>query len=241
MEKLHIMSPYDELTELRSVMTVPEIAEMTGVRRETLSRARPGSRLQRRTQRALDDLYAVVTRLRPTMGGDPVHLAAVMRRPQPALAQRSIADLLQEGRVNEILDHLTPAPASTETVQLENVRFDPEVLAGLSKTRDPAPDQLEAKAAEDERRVEALLGADPELASCLPAIESKIREYFGSDSRIERRAPVLYDSPEENETLYLRIRSSLDHDEQIDRLTRLLGDEDDLLDPVAAQLTIGML
>jgi hypothetical protein len=240
-EKLHLMSPYDELTELRSVMTVPEIAEMTGVRRETLSRARPDSRLQRRTQRALDDLYAVVIRLRRTMGGDPVHLAAVMRRPQSALAQRSIADLLQEGKVDEILDHLTPAPAPTAGGQLENLRLDPEVLAGLSETTDPTPDQMKAKAAEDEQRVEALLEAVPELASRLPAIESRIRGYFGADSRIERRVPVFYDSPEDNETLYLRIRSSLDHDEQIDRLTRLLGDEDDLLDPVAARLTIGML
>jgi hypothetical protein len=233
------MSPYDELTELRSVLTVQEIAEVTGLRRETLFRARPDSRLQRRTQHAIDDLYTVVLRLRPTMGADPVHLAAVMRRPQAALAHRSIAELLQEGRVDEVLELLDP-PAPTEEEQLENIEFDPEILAGLSKTTDPTPDQVEAKSAEDERRVAALLDTDLELASRLPAIESAIREHFGADARIRRAVITDYDDPGGSDELYLGVRSGLPIDQEIDRLGELVGDEE-LLGPVAKRLTIGNL
>jgi len=189
------MSPYDELAELRSMLTVQEIADVTGVRRETLSRARPDSRFQRRTQKALDDLYAVATRLRPTIGGDPVHLAAVMRRPQSALAQRSIADLLREGRADEVLEHLgPPGPEPTAREQLENLRFDPELSARLSPTpTEVHPD--EAQVAEEARLVAAMLGADPELASLLPEIEAKILRHFGSDATIDRTIIADHDSP----------------------------------------------
>jgi len=236
------MSPYDELTELRSVLTVVEIAEVTGVRRETLSRARPDSRLQRRTQKALDDLYAVVERLRPSIGVDTIHLAAVMRRPQAALAQRSIAELLREGRVEEVLEHLDPpAPDATETEQLRNIEFGPETLAQLTPTPTNDDPRVRAKIAEEERRVAAVLGADPDLASRLPAIEATIYEYFGTDARIRRSVFTEYDNPEGGDVLYLGVRTGLSFDEEIERLGKLLVSSDDLLEPVRHRLTIGNL
>jgi hypothetical protein len=236
------MSPYDELTELRSMLTVQEIAEVTGVRRETLSRARPDSRLQRRTQKALDDLYAVVSRLSPTMGVDPVHLAAVMRRPQAALAQRSIAELLQEGRAAEVLEHLDLSePDPTELEQLKNIRFAPEILAQLTPTPTDADPRVQAKLVEEERRVAALLDADPDLASRLPAIEAKIHEHFGADARIRRSVIAEYDDPEGGDGLYLGVCTGLSFDEEIERLGKLLVSSDDLLEPVRERLTIGNL
>jgi hypothetical protein len=236
------MSPYDELTELRSMLTVQEIAEVTGVRRETLSRARPDSRLQRRTQKALDDLYAVVSRLEPAMGVGAVHLAAVMRRPQAALDQRSIAELLQEGRVAEVLAHLDPPePDPTETEQLEDLGFDPEVLAQLTPTPTDDDPRVQAKLAEEERRVAALLDADPDLADRLPAIEARIHEHFGADARIRRSVLAAHDDPEGSDGLYLGVRTGFSFDDEIDRLGKLLVSSENLLGPVRERLTIGNL
>jgi hypothetical protein len=234
------MSPYDELTELRSVLTVQEIAEVTGVRRETLSRARPDSRLQRRTQKALDDLYTVVTRLRPSLGVETVHLAAVMRRPQAVLDQRSIAELLQEGRVDDVLEHLDP-PSRSEEEQLENIEFDPELLAQLSPSPRNDDAAVQAKLAEEERRVAKLLDADPELASLLPAIEAAIYEIFGPDTRIRRSIVTDYEDPDARDHLYLGVRSGLSFDQEIDRLGSLLVGSENLLEPVRERLAIGNL
>ena len=239
MGNLDFKTPFEELTELRSMLSMNEIAEMTGMRRETLSRARPGSRFQRRTQKALDDLYLVVARLRPTMGGDTVHLAAVMRRPQTALAHRSIAELLREGKAAEVLEHLgEPEPAKRGGPG--TIEFDPALLARLEPTPKDDPRE-QVHLVENERQVATLLDSDPDLASRLPAIEAKIHEYFGADAQIGRAIITEYDDAEGGDELYLRILTSLTHDDEVDRLTKLLGDEGDLLDPVATRLTIGML
>lgn len=210
------MSPFDELAELRSVLTVQEIAEMTGLRRETLSRARPDSRFQRRTQKALDDLYSVVTRLRSSVDGDPVHLVAILRRPQAALDRRSIADLLREGKVDEALDHL-PGPRARE------------------KERGPVPISEEEK-----ERVSALLAADPELAARLPAVEDAIRTHFGADADVQRRVAGSHGAAEEDH-LYLRIESDLSFDAKVDRLAELLSDQREQLAQVRERVTIGWL
>ena len=211
------MSPFDELTELRSVLKVQEIAEMTGLRRETLSRARPGRRFQRRTERALDDLYRVVTQLRATVGGDPSHLVAILRRPQASLDHRSIADLLREGKADEALRHLP-------------TRGRP----GRKARRKPLPDEEKQRAAE-------LLAADPELAERLPAVEEAIRRHFGADAAIERGV-IWACGPGEEDELHVRIDSPLSLDEELDRLIDLIGeriDEEERLGRIRDRMTIG--
>lgn len=152
---LDFTSPFDELSELRTLLTTQQIAELTGLRRETISRARPDSRFQRRTEKALGDLYLVVTRMRSVADDDLGQIAAILRRPQAALHGRSIAELLKEGRVDEVLEQLG-APEQTEPV-----------APPRSRPGEPPDDAAEA-----------FLAADPELAALLPEIEAKVREHF---------------------------------------------------------------
>jgi hypothetical protein len=215
MAGLDFKTPFDELTELRAVLTTQQIAELTGLRRETLSRARPDSRFQRRTEKALGDLYAVVTRMRSVAGGDLGQLAAILRRPQAALDGRSIADLLKAGRVDLVLQHLA-APESP------------------TRAATPLPGEP------PEGAVAVFLAADPELDSLLPEIEEKIRAHFGPQARIERGIIEDFESGE-GDVFYLRVRDDLSLDENIARLTALLTAEWDLLSPVTERLTIGFL
>lgn len=221
---LDFKSPFDELTELRALLTTQEIADMTGLRRETISRARPDSRFQRRTEKALRDLYLVVTRMRAVRGGDLGQLAAVLRRPQEQFAGRSIAELLREGEIEAILDGLS-ADAPTEA-EGSKEPSDAHVV------KDPTLDE----------RVDALLAADPELRSRLGPIEAALLRHFGPGSAVERKlVNEFHDDPEGSDELYLRVDADLALDESIDRLATFLEREGDLLAPVRAQLTIGFL
>jgi hypothetical protein len=208
---LDFKTPFDELSELREVLSNQEIAEMTGLRRETISRARPDSRFQRRTEKALGDLYAVVTRMRAVAGDDLGQLAAVLRRPQASLGSRSIAELLKAGKADAVLDSLAAAP-----------RAAPE---------EPRPDA----------GVRALLAADPELRSRLTAIEAAIVRHFGPGTRVERKVIVEYDDPQGEDDLYLRVHTDLSLDEEVDLLSEFLGREKDLLAPVRERVVIGFL
>ncbi len=240
MVSLDFKSPFDELTELREVLTTQEIADLTGLRRETISRARPDSRFQRRTERALGDLYLVVTRLKTVIGDDPGQLAAILRRPQAELAGRSIADLLREGKVEAVLEALS-SDAPMEAEELANFRLDPEVAAQLEPWREPSEKELERDPALDSR-VAAVLDADPELRTRLSAIEAALVRHFGPGAEVERNiVSEFYDDPEGSDELYLRVHADLSLDESIDRLAAFLERETDLLDPVRAQLTIGFL
>jgi hypothetical protein len=212
MTSLDFKSPFDELTELRAVLTTQEIADLTGLRRETISRARPDSRFQRRTENALRDLCVVVTKMRSVAGQDLNQLAAILRRPQAELGGHSIAELLREGRVDVVLGSLSSdAPAEV--------------------AEDPDLDQ----------RVAALLKGDLELRSRLGAIEAALVEHFGPGARVERDVISDYDAPERSEVLYLRVYSALSLDENMDRLGEFLQREQNLLAPVLAQLVIGFL
>jgi hypothetical protein len=214
---LDFKSPFDELAELRQVLTTQEIAELTGLRRETISRARPDSRFQRRTEKALGDLYLVVTQMKSVAGGDLGQLAAVLRRPQRELAGRSIAELLREGKVEAILESLSPG-ASTEAKELLE--------------RDSALDV----------RVAAVLEADPELRTRLSAIEAALVDHFGPGAEVKRKiVSEFYDDTEGSDELYLRVYDELSLDENIDRLATFLEREGDVLAPVRARLTIGFL
>lgn len=214
---LDFKSPFDELSELREVLTTQEIAELTGLRRETISRARPDGRFQRRTAKALGDLYLVVTKLRAVLGEEEGkrHLASVLRRPQAEFAGRSIAELLRDGQVDVVLQTLSSdAPPSDDEV-----------------VRDPDLD----------RRIDALLDADPELRTRLSAIEAALIEHFGPGARVERQIIDDYDSLEKSEELYLRVVADLSLDENLDRLAKFLEQESDLMAPVRARLIIGFL
>ena len=209
---LDFKTPFDELSELRSVLTTQEIAELTGLRRETISRARRDSRFQRRTEKAIGDLYLVVTRMRSIIGDEIGQLAAVLRRPQAVLGDRSIADLLKEGRVDLVLEHLA-AP-------------------------EPAPSTKLWPGADSAADVEAYLAGDPELATRLPEIEARVLEHFGPEVRIERGLDIEPGSPMVG--FSLRAHNGLSFDENLTRLTAVLMDRD-LLEPVADRLTIGFL
>jgi hypothetical protein len=237
--RLDIRTPFEELTELREVLSVSEIAEMTGIRRETLSRARPDGRFQQRTARGLHDLYLVVARLRPMVDGD-VHLAAILRRPQPEFARRSIARVVREGQVDVVLEYLA-RPEPTDPKELESFELPPEIVAELEaseKEERPGPPAEDPTSA---TRISALLAADPELSSRLPEIETKVREYFGPEAEIERKIIEPWDIPDGHDEFYLRVSTDLSVAEAGDRLGDLSEAEHDLLGPVADRLTIGFL
>jgi hypothetical protein len=239
MGKLDVTTPFEELSELRSLLSVSEIAEMTGLRRETLSRAHPDSRFQRRTAEGLHDLYVVVTRLRPMVDGD-VHLAAILRRPQPEFARRSIARVLRDGQVDAVLKHLDQAEP-TDQEELENFELPPEIVAELEaseREERPKPPIEDPTLAE---RVSALLAADAELSSRVPEIEAKVLEYFGPGARVERKIIEPWDIPDGHDEFYLRVHADLSVSEASERLGNLLEGERDLLGPVRSRLTIGFL
>jgi len=233
-EGLDLTTPYEVLIELRSSLTLAEISEMTGLRRETLSRARQGTRFQRRTAKALDDLNLVVTRLRPMLGGEATHVAAVLRRPQESLGGRSIAELLREDRVDVILEHLV-APAR----QLDYLRFSPELGAELQEAASrPSPDASRSLTTDDPAE---LIAADPELSAMLPTIEATIRDHFGGNVEIQSEVLIEPSNPDGRDMLSLRIRHDLSLDEAMDRLAELLEQEHDLLRPLVDRVTIGIL
>jgi DNA-binding Lrp family transcriptional regulator len=239
MGRLDTRTPFDDLTGLREVLSLSEIAEMTGLRRETLSRARADSRFQQRTAKGLHDLYVVVSRLRPMVDGD-VHLAAILRRPQPEFARRSIARVLRDGQVDAVLKYLDQ-PEPTDQEELENFELPPEIVAELEasgREERPRPPVEDPTLAE---RVSTLLAADPKLSSRLPEIEAKVLEYFGPGARVERKIIEPWDIPDGHDEFYLRVRTDLSVREQIDRLSAVLEGEQDLLGPFLDRLTIGFL
>jgi hypothetical protein len=236
MPKLDFKTPFDELSELRALLTTQEIAELTGLRRETISRARPDSRFQRRTEKALADLYLVVTKMRSVVG-DLGQLAAVLRRPQEELAGRSIAELLRAGQVEVVLESLAPA-APTEAEVPAGFRLSPAVEAQLEPWREPSEEEAEDPGLDGQ--VAALLAADHELGARLGAIEAALVAHFGPGARVERQIISEYDLEEDDE-LYLRVHTDLSLDQEIDRLGEFLGQEEELLAPVLQQFAIGFL
>jgi hypothetical protein len=239
MGRLDIRTPFAELSELREVLSVNEIAEMTGLRRETLSRARAGGRFQQRTASAIHDLYLVVTRLRPMVDGD-VHLAAILRRPQPEFARRSIARVLRDGQVDAVLRHLNQ-PEPTDREELENFELAPEIVAELEAGEREEGSRPLAEDPTLAGRVATLLSNDPELSSRLPEIETKVLDYFGPGARVERKIIEPWDVPDGHDEFYLRVHADLSVSEASERLGNLLEGERDLLSPVRSRLTIGFL
>jgi hypothetical protein len=212
---LDFKSPFDELSELREILTNQEIADLTGLRRETISRARPHSRFQQRTEKALGDLYRVVTRMRSVNGGDLGQLAAVLRKPQSSLGSRSIVELLKDGQVDVVLDALAePHPA--------------------------APERIVEKPTQEEK-VAAFLAADPELRSRIDAIEAAVLRHFGPGAKVVREVAVYYDEPEPEDDFYLRVITERTIDEEVDLLGTFLVEQEELLAPAKRHLVIGFL
>jgi hypothetical protein len=238
MAPLDLLTPYDDLKDLRTVLSAQQIAELTGLRRETISRARPEKQFRRQTARIVTDLNVVVSRLRCVIGEDPAQLAALLERPQSALDGSSIAELIRKGRTDVVLGHLVDPEAKNEE-QLESLQFDSEVQAELKALE--SEDQAMVAEAPADARAADLIAADPELSRRVPMIEARIQERFGADARVERAFVADSSDPESAGHVYLGIRSGLPLDEQIDRLETFLSEEEDLLDPVQARLTIGTL
>jgi hypothetical protein len=213
---LDFKSPFNELMELREALTAQEIAELTGLRRETISRARPDSCFQRRTEKALGDLYAVVAKIRSVRNDEVGQLGTVLRRPQAELAGRSIAELLREGQVDAVLESL----ASGAPSKSDGVASKPSV----------------------EERVAALLDGDPELRSRLPAIEAALLRCFGPGATVERKiVNEVWDDPDGHDELIIRVHNDLSLDENIDRHADFLARERDLLAPVRSRFAIGYI
>lgn len=238
MSPLDLLTPYDDLRDLRAVLSAQQIAELTGLRRETISRARPDRRFRRQTAKKVTDLNVVVSRLRSLIGEDPARLAALLERPQSEFEGNSIAELIRGGRVEIVLDHLADPEEKAEE-QLENLQLDPDVLVELSALESEG--SATATDAPADGRAADLIAGDPKLGRRLPKIERKIQERFGAGTKTERAVVVDSSDPDSDGHLYLGIRSSLPLAEQIDRLEALLSEEEELLEPVQTRLTIGTL
>jgi hypothetical protein len=238
--ELDLRSPFDELSELRRLLTTQEIAELTGLRRETISRARRDRRLRRSTAKSLGDLYAVTTAV--ARSGDRAHLAAVLRRPQQEFGGRSIAELLREGKVDEVLQRLGSTTAADR--RLEELPLDPETLAALGAGEGSADgptarsDTLSTNSGDP--RLVALLEADPALADLLPSIEARIRDHFGADAQIERAVVADPDDADGGDRLYLRVSTGLSFEQEVELLTALLDQEEARLEPFRDRLTVGI-
>jgi hypothetical protein len=226
---LDFKGPFEELTELRALLTTQEIADLTGLRRETISRARPDRRFRRRTEKALGDLYLVVTRMRAVAEIDAGHLAAVLRRPQAALGDRSIAELLREGKIDVVLEHLTDSDSG-----LDHARPQPRADGDREAAAVAAVREREMK------RVEAFLAADPEMAALLPEIERRLRRSFAPVKWIERGVSVEYGG-EGDDVLYVWAHSDLSFAEKEERFLAFLDRERDFLRPVRSRLNLAAL
>jgi hypothetical protein len=164
----------------------------------------------------LGDLYAVVTKIRSVRGGEVGQLAAVLRRSQPELADRSIAELLRDGQVDAVL-----ASLSSE-----------EPNGGTRETTRPTV----------EERVAAMIDGDPGLRSRLPAIEAALLRGFGPGATVERKiVNEVWDDLDGSDELHLRVHNDLPLDENIRRQAGFLAREQDLLAPVLSRLSIGFI
>jgi hypothetical protein len=93
----------------------------------------------------------------------------------------------------------------------------------------------------DPDRVAAFLAADPELDSRLPAIEEKVREHFGPETRIERTIFSPMDEEDAPDEFHLEVITEQTFDEKVGHLRTLIAEEHELLAPVRPRLTIGIL
>ena len=93
----------------------------------------------------------------------------------------------------------------------------------------------------DPDRVAAFLAADPELDARLPAIEEKVREHFGPETRIERTIFSPMDEEDAPDEFHLEVITEQTFDEKVGHLRTLIAEEHELLAPVRPRLTIGIL
>jgi hypothetical protein len=181
--------------------------------------------------------------------GDRAHLAAVLRRPQQEFGGRSIADLLREGKVDEVLQRLGSTTAADQ--RLEDLSFDPETFAALGAGERGAERPVAGSGSSSARsdtlstnsgdpRLVALLEADPALADLLPSIEARIRDHFGADAQIERAVVADPDDADGGDRLYLRVSTGLSFEQEVELLTALLDQEEARLEPFRDRLTVGI-
>jgi transcriptional regulator with XRE-family HTH domain len=97
------MTVRDELEQLRSWLRASEIAEMTGLRPETISRISSGQPASRRAERLIDDLYYVAGRVRARLD-DPGQLRFALNRRRPEYEARSYAEMIREDDIGFVLN-----------------------------------------------------------------------------------------------------------------------------------------
>lgn len=141
---------FDELEELKLILRPVEIAEAIGRRPETISRLRPDKPLSRRTERRLDDLYALARSLLREGGGPEAVRFQLLRR-REELGGRRLVDLVGTGEVDAVLPR---APADREDIDFEALDAE-RFLAANPDLREPL-----TRAAEVAR---ALVGPQVEL------------------------------------------------------------------------------
>ena len=217
------------LDELRQSLRSSEIAEVTGLRPETISRIRPGHRPARRTERLLDDLCAIVTALGGEPGGADARIRFALVRRRPELDGRSIADLLRAGLADRALE-LLAGPAD-----------DSELAVGETLERELAASERGAGAPRDRRTVAVrqFLAADPQVSALLEKLPESLQAAFRAPVRLE--PTVLPDeSGLGDDELFVGVASDLELSEANQRLGEFLGSAWDRLGPATERIYLGV-
>jgi len=222
------LTVYDELDELKGTLRSAEIAEVIGRRPETISRIRRGRPVSRRTERALDALYVIVTSLLERFGGDAAATRFDLFRRRAELGGRSAADLIRSGEIDRVLELAIAVEAELLVSE--------ELDALLRRMEYRGSPQAEPSGT---REVERFLGEHPELRPTVALVAEAARSLFGADAELV--LDVLSDVDSGAEELYAGIRSSLPVGVATERLRQLYRERwDGALDAVADRLTVGL-
>ena len=217
----------DELEELKRILRPVEIAEAIGRRPETISRLRPDKPLSRRTERRLDDLYALARSVsRET--GEPEAVRFQLLRRREDLGGRRLVDLVRAGEADVVLLRVH---GGVEGFDFE--ALDAELLEAerASETRPTAPPPREDP--------DRFLAANPDLREPFERAAEVACALVGPQVKLVPQ--VLYDEFEDEEPhLFLGLRTGLPLNESIDRLRALHAEIGDLLAPFAERLSVGL-
>lgn len=227
------LTAHEELIELREIFSGAEIADVLGITPETVSRMKSGRDVHRSTERALDDFHYVVHRLLSRFDGDGRKVRWAILRRQEALNGQSVVPLLQEGRIDEVLEVFEEMPNATDRTEMDDLRVSAELEAQLlALEQRPMPPA--AAAAVDP--VDVYLAAHPELRAIVPRIVETVAGYLGAS---EVQASVLAD--EDEDELVLTFTSELPLEESSERMRAFYADEwESLLAPVSDKIGIAV-
>jgi len=138
-----VLKTTDELAELKGVFRGAEIAEIAGLQPETISRIKPGKKLSRDTEDAIDGIYFVFHKLMVSLEGDEeaVRFAFLARRPE--LEGRCLSDLLKERNiedavrlVEESIDAARASIVRVSTPTMEETATTDDTITGATMSID---------------------------------------------------------------------------------------------------------